>query len=391
MAQRARLTWDRNQDRETNHYRVYRSLIAGVTRQDQLIMKVAQPEHPNPIQRTERLIKIGPTRYRFPHKTLLPEPIEIRVNDQVITSGYTIDEKAGEVIFDTPPVGGPVTATYTFDGIEVYDHDGTQPMEGVTWFGPVAYDQTPPATPLNVVLIANDRMGRVELTWEPGPSTGTVYYYRVEAVDHDGRVSKLSSEQSVRLFDNLAGAPYIVERSRDGGKTWEQAIRTHKDKYVEPYEGLGSVAPVTHVDAQLTLNAASGTADVKMTWLPPAVQQILSPVYRVRAVSKNQFVSEPSPIVGPVQISSVDRIVIRRKIWDGSYPSFDGSDAVTVTELTPQDANFTDRVADETTWIYAIYVAGQGHYSAPAYIKVTLGDVTDPNAVRLVEIEQAQP
>lgn len=391
--QRIRLTFDRNLDPETAYYNIYRRTEPKVTSQDRLVMTVAQPASPNLIAISgEQLTRVGPGRYRARHRQWLAEAIPtVLVDGSVPLVGYRVERETGTIYFDEAIDHRLiVSASYHFDGVQVLDHDGEQP--GVTFHGPVAYDQAPPGVPATVSLLADDANERVVLMWTAPPSAGTRFFYRIEAVDHEGRKSKLSIEQSALVVENLDSVPFVIERSWDLGGTWTRATRTNKTIFVEQYAGLAPASALTDVSAQVELVLSSGTAGVRFDWTLPAPQRIESPLYRVRAISKNQIISEPSGPVGPVTaLAGVEAIVVRRKLWDGAYPTYDGTDAETVAAVPGSDTTFLDTgVPDESTWAYALYVKSGGLVSAPVCVKVEIGDASSPDPVTIVHIEQHQ-
>jgi hypothetical protein len=393
-SQRSSLIFDRNQGDETVRYQVYRGLKYPVSRQDRLIMTIEQPEDIHPISiEDDHLQRIGAGRYRSAHRNWIAESEVIKVNAAETEVAYSIDHATGvvtfEEIFEPADV---VEASYDFDGIHVLDHTGQQPMAGVTFHGPYAYDQSPPTAPIDVTIEADDVNDRVVVRWEVAPSPGTIFYYRVEARDEDSRSSLLSVTRSGRLLDNLDGAPFQVEQSFDAGLTWEVLGRTHRPAWVTPYASWGTPVPAGNVGASATLDALSETGEVTMTWDLIVPGLIDSASYRISAISKNQFFSEVSQTVGPVEATNtIESIVIRRKISDGSFPTYGGGDAETVAELDGDAITFVDEdLADETVWAYSIYVLNAvGGVSTAATVLVSLGLSTDIEPEIDIEITQA--
>ncbi|MNP22503.1 hypothetical protein D3C76_1151770 [compost metagenome] len=104
-------------------------------------------------------------------------------------------------------------------------------------------------------------------------------------------------------------------------------------------------------------------------------------MYRVRAQNRVGITSDPSAVVGPIPFKvELDYILIRRKMYDGSLPSYDGIDAETVAKITDISATqFIEDVPDNTQYVYGLWVVDKGgNYSAIASTTIFIGDATAP-------------
>lgn len=388
--QRIRLRFSRNQDPDTVAYKVYRQAGGPVTEQSPLIMIIEQPASPQILTvKDEVLTRIGPGRYRARHKHWLPHPPEtIYIDGQPAAVPYTLDAAEGVVRFEEAiSPYSVVTTDYAFDGIEVWDDEREQ--DGVTFFGPYAYDQAVPEAPANLKLEAEDANHRVVLTWDAPVSQGSTFHYRIQAVDAQGRASRLSEEAAATVSENLDDVPFLVERSYDGGQTWAQMSRTNRTIIIDYYAGMALPSVLRDVDVTVEPDSAAKTVDVVFHWTSPTQELMDTPMYRVRALNKGQIPGPYSSPVGPIQAPVyLSSIVVRRKPWDGTYPSFAGPDAETVDTLSPFSSGKRDAgLPDQSHWAYAIYPVSQGRAGDPYKIQVIVGDVTAADPGIIVHIE----
>lgn len=383
------LRFSRNQDPETTAYRVYRQANGPVTEQSPLLMVIQQPAEPRSMKvEGEVLTRIGPGRYQTRYQHWLSDtPDALYIDGAPASVAYRCDPVKG-IIYFTRAIEPHrvVTADYTFDGIEVLDDDGEQ--EGVTFYGPYAYDQSVPVAPPNVKLMKDPDADQVILTWDLPVSQGTTFHYRIQAVDGAGRTSRFSGEASATLANNLDDVPYLVERSYDGGQTWLQVSRLNRAMYHESCTGMAPPERLQGAAVAAVPAAGLPAVNITFTWNVPD-GEVNSPLYRVKAVNKGQVPGEASSPAGPVAVPAVlQSIVIRRKAWDGTYPTFDGPDAETIATLSGTTTTYTDpAVPDQSHWAYAIYAVSQGKASPPVEIQVLIGDATaaDPGIVTHIE------
>lgn len=167
---KVRITFCRNRDNLTRKYNIYRSRDKYMDSNAQLIMTVEQPEE-NRIERTNEIMERAPGSnkvFRSKHGQWLDNPV-VRINGNPVDIPYSVNRELGEIYFaydvDETAV---VTVSYVFDGIEVYD--SVEEQNFVTYYGP----------PLDI-----------------SSSTGSTYYYRIEAVDDEGNRSQLSDPVSI--------------------------------------------------------------------------------------------------------------------------------------------------------------------------------------------------
>ncbi|MNY13597.1 hypothetical protein D3C86_1467400 [compost metagenome] len=176
---------------------------------------------------------------------------------------------------------------------------------------------------------------------------------------------------------------YYVERSFDN-INWEIVSKQNSLEYIEYGVDQEPPAPATNLTAAISLNHGRSTADITLTWgLPDNNGASTSARYRVRSVSTIGVPSLPSAVIGPVYLPyGIEKYVVRRKVADGSIPSYNGLDAITVAELPAGDSlNAWDpEVVDNTTYTYAVYVVNRvGVHSIAANVTAEVGDATPPN------------
>jgi hypothetical protein len=383
---RVKLTWSRNTGEEVKAYRVFRATHPKVTRKDMLIMEVEHSVVPKPVHITDDKLTKHPEYgyYVSKYKSIMPDeenyPIQITVNgmtlDSLGLSTYVDYEDGIFAISTTLNDYDDVRASYYIDGIQVFDTSEVE-QPGVTYMGPIARDRTDSSVPQNLSLIADHDNGRVFMTWDPANTPGQTYYYRVEAIDAFGNFSELSLQSSVHLHEGLAYEGYLVERSFDG-TNWGLVSTQGAADYIE--YGVDRLAPdaPTSVTGVATPQLGLSVANIDITWTASS-EGLASPsgMYRVSSVSALGDVSKPSVVVGPVYLKSiVKQYVVRRKINDGSIPSFDGNDAITVAITDNAVTNFLDyHVPHNTEYIYAIYaVDAAENVSMAGTTIVTVGD-----------------
>lgn len=390
MPNRIRLTWNRNQDTETQYYRVFRDEQPNIDHKnslDRIVMKVDQPKHVNPIKVTdEKLTRESERTFAIAHNNILLElngvsyPFSVTV-DGTERDDFTLDVGEGKVIFDDViDTGADVRVPeYTFDGIQVWDYEIEE--EGKTYYGPEAKDTAPPMTPENLTIEKDTEKNRLILKWDAVSPIGKIYYYRVDAAIDNQRYSKLSLLRNAFIKEPLADRPYLVERS-DDGKRWVEIARLKTNVFYEYMIDRQAPNAITGLKADAFLYLNRGDAQVTLTWdrVRDDTQSRTS-MYRVRAQNRVGITSDPSPVVGPIPFKvELDHILIRRKMYDGSLPSYDGIDAQTVAKITDMSATkFIEDVQDNMQYVYGLWVVDKGgNYSAIASTTIFIGDATAP-------------
>lgn len=403
MTYRVRLRWNRNQDKETRYYRVYRSESPNIldkNRMEYFIMKVAHPEAINPVTVNNELLKRKTNRsYSLENKYILTDeivgtsfPFIIRVNGQIRTD-FTLDKLEGVVLFDNPLEKDDVVIaeTYTFDGVYVWDYPIEE--EGKEYYGPDAKDLSPPAPPTNVRMEPDFERNRIIIRWNQTEPTGKKFYYRIDAMMNEDKYSSLSEWRIVTLREPLADRPYLIEKSIDGIE-WRQIARTQLNVFYEYMIDRIAPEPIRGLKYSIYMYPNNSLAQISLTWDKP-INNLLSDtaLYRIRAVNKVGAVSEPSAIVGPIPFQvGLDKIIIRRKVYDGTLPSFDGSDAITVGEITDlNQLTFKDEVKDNQEYTYGFWIIDKaGNRSAVSVIKVDVWDATPPAIPTILSIDEFQ-
>lgn len=387
---RIQLTWPRVKDESIKYYKVYRSTKPDVKRSDVLVMEVEHKVLPEPIPvLQEKLTRVDETTYRTRYKNLMPHqdeyPTKIYLNGvqlEDLNIGYGVSLEDGHVYLEKVILeNDELTADYYVDGIRVYDTDELE-QEGVKYHGPTARDRTENTIPSNLHILPKADSGAVHLKWKDSDTKGQDFHYRVESVDAKGNFSVLSVEAKAFLREGLATESYIIERSYDEGATWQVVATTTAPEYYE--YGIDSNPPFapTEFAGKVDLKLSTGKGNVELTWKASNLGiASVTGKYRVRSQSVLGVVSSPSDAIGPIYLTSnLLKYVLRRKVYDGSYPSYDGNDAVTIGVMDKDTLSFTDYgVSDETVYAYSLYaVDAAGNVSVAATVVVPLGDASPP-------------
>lgn len=390
MPSRIRLTWNRNQDAETQSYRVFRDEDPNIDHKlslDRIVMKVDQPKGVNPITiMNEQLRRESEYTFAIGHKNIIlelngtPYPFTVMVDDEQ-RSDFTLDTGEGKVVFDEIVPSGSIVVIpeYTFDGVQVWDYEIEE--EGKAYYGPEAKDTSPPTTPENVMIEKDTDRNRLIMRWDAVSPIGKVFYYRVDAAIDNQRFSKLSLLRNAFIQEPLADRPYLIERS-DDGKRWVEIARQKTNVFYEYMIDRQAPNGVTGMTVSAYIYANQGKAQVTVNWDRVRDDTVSrTSMYRVRAQNRVGILSDPSAAVGPIPFKvELDYILIRRKIYDGSSPSFDGIDAETVAKYTDlSKTQFIEDLEDNTQYVYGIWVVDRaGNYSAIASSTIYITDATPP-------------
>lgn len=395
MPQRAKLLFDRNSD-DTIKYNVYRDILSGVTTGSDKIMEIDQPAEQSNIKEVigEELTPDGDYLiYTAGHQNWINDginyPVTVYVNGTEETSGFTINYIQGKVEFDSAlTVDDVVTVDYYYDAVEVLDDDGSQ--QGVTFLGAAAGDDMAPEVPANPSITGDNANIQAAVTWDSVIDQGREYFYKVEAEDDAGNTSTLTSEVSATLTEGLANNPYVVEVSEDGGSTWSVLEETSELQVIE--SNIDVAAPDTVATLSSSVTENEGTGDIQLTWTNPAADNgSMSKMYRIRARDAAGNLSDYAEELSPVEvISGLDKIVIKRKIDDGSYPTFEDGSTVVTEIIDFATESFTDAgLDDENTYNYSIFVIDKaGNVSDRATVQAAIGDTVDPETVTGLTAEE---
>lgn len=390
MANRVRLTWNRNQDDETDHYRVFRSEIGDINEQNRmehLVMRVTHPKMTNPIKvENEKLSRYSSRIYLLEHKNILlshlghsyPFIIYINGSEEL---GFTLDTEEGRVLFDfdLPHTAEVKVIEYTFDGVQVWDYGVEEDHKN--YYGPEAKDNSAPDAPKTLVIEKDYDRNRIILRWSSSKVNGKTYYYRIDAAIDSNQYSRLSEVRKAVIKEGLADRGYLIERSQDGVK-WTEIAKIKGTLFYEYMIDRQAPDPIRNLVGFVYMYPNQSIAQITLNW-SRITDSVISEtsLYRVRAVNRVGSVSEPSNIVGPVPFQvGLKEIVIRRKVKDGSLPTFSGTDAVTVARITDTTATqFIEDVDDNYDYVYGIWVVDRaGNYSPISYTTVNVGDATAP-------------
>lgn len=390
MVKRVRLTWNRNLDPETDHYRIFRKETPDIleqNRMESLVMRVAHPKAKNPVRMTgERVKRLSPRTYQLAHKNILlaldkeKYPFELQVDGKISTR-YTLDTIDGKIMFDEDiaPESKVIATEYTFDGVEAWDYAIEE--KNKTYYGPDAKDTAPPSPPTNLELVKDLDNNKLTINWSPSITNGKTFYYRIDAAASSKRASMLSEMKAAKIAEGLTDRPYIVERSEDGVR-WLKVAKVKTTSYNEYMVDRQAPDMVRNFKSSAYLHANQSLAQVTLNW-ERVRDTVLSTtaLYRVRAMNKMQAISEPSNIIGPVPFQvKLKEIVIRRKVFDGTLPTFDGADAVTVAKIGDLGTTqYVEDVTDNIKYTYGIWVVDAGDNVSPtAYTTIEIGDATPP-------------
>lgn len=390
MANRVRLTWNRNQDDDTDHYRVFRSELGDINEQNRmehLVMRVKHPKMTNPIKvENEKLTRHSSRTYLLEHKNILLNygastfPFVITING-VEDGGFVLDTVEGTIQFDfdLPHTAEVRAVEYTFDGVQVWDY-GIQEDEK-TYYGPEAKDNSFPDAPKTLVLDKDYDRNRIVLRWASSRVNGKTFFYRIDAAIDTNHYSRLSEIKKAVIKESLADRGYIIERSQDGVK-WQEIAKIKGTVFYEYMIDRQAPDPIRNLVASPYLYPNQSLAQITLNWSRVTDSTVSeTSLYRVRAVNRVGAISEPSNIVGPIPFQvEMKEIVVRRKINDGTLPTFTGDDAVTVARITDMTATqFVEDVPDNFEYVYGLWVVDRaGNYSPISYVTVDVGDATAP-------------
>lgn len=390
---RVQLTWSRVKDERIKYYRVYRGTKPDVKRSDIVVMEVEHSVVAEPIAVPLDVLKrVDELSFKMRYKNLMPDqadyPTKIFLNGILLDElniSYGVDVENGMLYLGAMVSDSDeITASYYVDGVRVYDtHEMEQPH--VKYRGPDGRDRTENSIPSNISIHPEEQNGRIRVQWKDANTQGQHYYYRVEAVDENGNFSVLSVESSVFLREGLDAESYIIEQSYDG-TSWTVVATTGEPVYYE--YGIDTHPPMSPSDftGKSKLEKGKGHGKVELNW--KGAEAGISSVtgkYRVRSKSTLGVISSPSEVVGPIYLtSSISKYVIRRKIYDGSFPTYKGNDAITIGIVGNDVSSFTDfGVPDEETHAYALYaVDAADNVSAAATFTIVLGDASPPEKVK---------
>lgn len=371
---RVKVAFDRNRDSITEHYLVYRSMNSA----DPVLAYIVQhPKEENPIYvENDFLTRVGDVFYASHGNIIESRDIKVFVNgEQVIPVG--INYADGVIQLDpVPPDGSEVVASYYYDGVEFLDSSAEQ--DGVTPMAPPAVDYSPPLAVRNVRLSTNMNTGYVRLEYDLPPFTeGTTYKYYVVAADRYGNRSWPSEIGEVTLDQALDDVPFIIQRSTDGGATWEVIGETVELFFEDAPAFVGPMPSPNNVAAEVDQSGA-----VVISWKEPDAVFGMSAMYRVITRSALGAYSDPSDAVGPTEVPRVAvKYIVRRTDPDGT---------TTVLGETA-DTSFTDSgVEAHQTYIYSVSAVDcLGNESELVTIEVNTGDTAPPETIQITDTEHS--
>lgn len=392
---RIKLIFTRNINEDTKSYRVYRNTKGNVTRKDSYIMEIEHPENMNPVYiQQDVLKKIVGNEYESTYKKIVFSQSEYRVqifiNNQIYTNeNLLIDYPNGKITFpELFSDSDLITMNYYIDGIAVFDSDEIE-QQDVKYYGPTAKDNSVIGVPQSPYLVPENNYARIKLTWDTDIQRGQYFYYRIESVDIYGNFSNFSEERYGFLKNSDNVGLFIIERTFDdpesSSATWRIVSKQQEDTYYEYGVDKEPPGPATELAGDVELHHGDSIGTVSLNWkeaLPGLYSQ--SGVYRIRSMASNGVISRPSEYVGPVTLRSiVEKYVIRRKINDGTVPTYKGNDAITVGTIVNPTVIFDNlNVPDNKEYVYAVYAVDKGgNYSIATTVIIEVGDATPPEPV----------
>jgi len=374
--QRVKIAFDRNQDSVTQQYLIYRALGSN---EPVLAYIVEHPAEVNLIRVTGDILQRTGDVYYTSHGNIIEDrSIEVKVDDQVIEP-VMVDYHNGVIRFSfLPEPDSAVTASYWYDGVELVDTSMAAP--GVTRVAPPAVDRNPPKPVQNPVISLDPETKLARISFEEPPLTeGTTYRYFVVAADTRGNRSWPSTEMSATLNQSIGEVPYVVQRSTDGGATWENFKETRELFVLDMPQFSGPTAPPADLSAQVIPADRETPGEVRLMWSTPAPDNGITHMYRVITRSALDALSDPSVAVGPEE---VPHVAVRYRI-----KRTDGSNEIVLGETTEQE------FADKTVMPYMNYtysvcaIDAAENISEAAVITVDTSDLIPPEAPEIVDVE----
>jgi hypothetical protein len=386
---RIRLCFDRNQDKTTRSYRIYRSTSPGVTNRSPLIMRVEHPRKLNYVDYNDVTVtRIDSNIYKLSHTRINPINLQVKVND-IIVNQFDIDYLNGVLKFNDDLLeSDAVTSTYQFDGIEIID-DIIDQQAMLQYIGPPAIDSSLPQAPINLVMTVTEDYTSAHITFVPSGLSGAQFYYCIEAMNDKGYVSKTSRVASLFLQEQVDH--YNIESRMSPDSDWTLETMTESttvDIFAMDREPPESVQNLTHV---ITPIQNSGLATIDFTWTTPLLNAKVrvTPMFQIKSVSREGFISDPSTVLGPLMAKSpLSRLIIRRKPYDGTYPSLSGSDATSVAIITDLTiAQFTDTLQSAINWAYSFFILDLSENLSPiTTLLLNVPDTIPPEPARSVQV-----
>lgn len=364
--QRVKIVFDRNQDSITEHYLVYRAMGQ---EEPVLAYIVMQPPEVHPLEvANDRLQRANDVYYASHGNIIEDRQITVYINGQQVLPA-AVNYRDGCITLDpVPPLDSVVTASYWFDGIELLD--SAQPQEGVTRMAPPAVDRMPPLPVQNLRLGLDQETGLVRLEFDLPPATsGTRYKYHIVAADRAGNRSWPSQTAEIVLNQSLGEMPFLIQRSLDGGATWENAGETAELFFLDNPIFSGEMNVVTQLTAEVLPASAEGPGRVLLTWMAPEPGEGVTAAYRVITRSALDAYSDPSTTIGP---EAIDRIAVRYLV----RRSEEGQQETELGETT--ECRFEDSTAEAyKSYTYSVVaVDALENLSAPASIGVETGSLS---------------
>lgn len=280
--------------------------------------------------------------------------VTVKINgEEVPEEGISIDGPTGRIwITDRsipPYFGGTVTATYKYHAFVVKDSELAPPE--LTHRGPVATGLLPP---VNGSLAWDSEAKAVVATWEPNPNVIT-YFYISRYKDSDGRVSEWSDEVNTTLVQDAADLVWHVSRV---GDLAEEAGTVTETRFADHM--LASAVPHQITPAFTILSAQNVLVEMLNPFTQPMVER---ETYSYEVRLQDDQGAQSAALFIPATIIHVgySRILLRRKVHNGTHCSVDGEDAVTLFDYGPDKTDdivyYDDTLLiDPNTFCYTVFL-----------------------------------
>lgn len=286
-----------------------------------------------------------------------PPPI-VKINGQPVSpADFTYDAPTGRIWITNQPIPhyfeGVVTATYWYRAFLV--KDCAQPQPGVLYRGPEATGLRPPQN-LQVSYDPTER--KIKLSWEL-PHEIPMYYYYLRSVQPDGNLSPWSDEVGISLIPDPTTTEFQIFRlipDGAGGETRE-LIGSTKDMHFYP----PSTDPV--IDFAPTFTRLDTTV-VGVEMENPFQRQPVprtTPRMLVAQVDDLGAMEESDPIDPVEVVVPFERLLLRRKVHNGTPATETEIDAVTLLDVTPATAvdptiSYRDEVLNPGVYCYTLFL-----------------------------------
>lgn len=355
---RIRLRFNKSTDRLTREYRVYRSIRPGTDRSSLMLLRARHSLQVTPVEVSGEISeKIASNTFKLKYYDILPAyPLAFALDGVFLTADEYALDAANAIVTVIDKEGDSLIADYWFDGVEIID-DGVKRPVIIEMLAPGAQHMLRPLTPEDITFEVAPGDVTAQLGYQPSIVESSTFYYRVEAINSVGDISPLSPELSIELGEEVGS--YQVEYSLDYGASWAVDGESEELEYTVSRLDRRPPEAAELVSSEVTQTSAT-TASVEIIWETPLLNSLSneSPLYRVLAKTRTGILSLPSPAVGGVTVKTdLDKVVIRRRVYDATYPQYGDASSITVATITDLETDsFTDLIQRYAEYAYSIFV-----------------------------------